>query len=206
MMILTSDKIIKVETIVTESDRVVDFQDILDSVSVNYDEYMDDAPWDNCDGWEHSVRSIDHDGERASRGCYHRDRHNNGIIEIDDSTITDCWGHNGYPGCSKQVRAELIAQVKRNALDQLVKWYEEGWSYYSVQGEYDGYEASIHGIDDYGYADSEVREDIASEIAYQMESDGYIIENLPLRKEYIAVDNYRQRKEWLNKSYVVNGR
>lgn len=197
--IVTSDKIVTVETIVREHDRVVSFDDILESVSIEYDDWNNEPPWENSDGWEHETRQLgyhDHDGLRESRG-YARTRWNepNVLIEIDDSTIKERWGCDAYPGASKQVRFEAIAAAKRKALDQLVKWYEYGWEYYFIQGEYEGYGDSVGGVDSYEYAE-ELRLEIAHEIANQMEADDYIVEDRPTQSSYTAVDHYRAKKSY----------
>jgi len=209
--VLTADKIVEIETVVKEYDRVVDFHNILDSVSVDYDDWHNEAPWDSCDGWDHEVESVesfdgaDLDDLRECRGYVRGDRYTNGrIISIDDADIVKKWGCEGYNGMSKQARAEYVATVKRKALDQLVKWYEEGWHWYSVCGDYQDYTASLSGIDCREYAE-EVRMEIADEIAGQMQDDGYAITNRPKPQEpYNPAKANRENKRRMLESYVVS--
>jgi hypothetical protein len=175
-----ADKIVTVTT--EETKRTVDFDSILESVSVEYDDWTNEAPWESCDGYEHSI-------ERANFDCNDNRSDARGFVLTNDGrmliTISDdileMWGNFDYyhaAGCSKQVSAELVAQVKRKAMDQLVNWYSDGWSWYSVSGEYQGYAGSIGGIDSECYAE-DCRVGVANEIAGQMEADGFIIENRP---------------------------
>jgi hypothetical protein len=131
------------------------------------------APWEECDGWEHSVERVNYDRYDDRKGARGYVPGNYGTgrmisVEIEDGI--------GYYGCSKQVRAELIAQVKRNTLDQLVEWYSEGWSWYVVRCEFNGYHASMGGIDTFDYA-QQCCFDVADDIADQLEADGYTVEN-----------------------------
>ncbi len=176
------DTIVTTVTTVTETDRIVDYDDILAAVSVEYDEWFHDAPWDNCDGFEHEYNTVgyyDHDGITDSRGCGWSDANRERfVITISDDQIRE-WGNYDYyraDGCSKQVARELVAQVKRNTLDQLVKWYSNGWEWYTVHGDYLGYQASVGGVDSYEYAET-LRYEIADEIGDSMLEDDYVIHN-----------------------------
>ena len=172
--ILTSDKVITVTTIVKEYDRVVQFDDILDSVNIEYDDWVGQEPWNECDGWEHNADRVRYDRDDDRRGA-------RGYVAGRDPvhiTVDADWGNYDYfraNGCSKQVARELTAQIKRDAIDQLVKWYSDGWEYYFVNGEYQGYFDSVGSIDSYEYA-KECKIDVAGKIAAQMENDGYIVE------------------------------
>lgn len=176
------ETIITTVTTVTETDRIVDYDDILASVSVEYDEWFHDAPWDCCDGLEHEYERIGynhHDDWSRSRGCGWSDANRERfVITISDDQIK-AWGNYDYyraHGCSKQVARELTAQVKRNTLDQLVKWYSNGWEWYTVHGDYLGYAASVGGVDSYEYAET-LRYEIADEIGDSMLEDDYVIHN-----------------------------
>lgn len=174
------DTIITTVTTVTETDRIVDYDDILESVSVEYDEWFNEAPWEHCDGFEHEYEDIgyyNHDGITNSRGCGWSNRERF-IITISDKQLEE-WGTYDYyraNGCSKQVAREIVAQVKRNTLDQLVKWYSNGWEWYTVHGDYLGYQASVGGVDSYEYAET-LRYEIADEIGDEMLKDDYVIHN-----------------------------
>lgn len=45
----------------------IDFNDIIDCAEVVYDD-MCEAPWDSCDGYEHTVERASNDYERDMRG------------------------------------------------------------------------------------------------------------------------------------------
>lgn len=178
---MTDKKIITTRVTVRETDRIIQFEDILDAVTVEYDEWFRETPWDNCDGWEHDYERVgysDHVGIRDSRGYgWSGANRESFLITISDDQIEE-WGNYDYyraRGCSKQVTAELVAQVKRDSLDQLVKWHSDGWNWYTTAGDYEGYVASYGGIDCPDHAE-EMRYEIAGEIAANMEVDGYIVE------------------------------
>jgi hypothetical protein len=207
--ILTADKVVTIETTVTERPRVVQYEDIVDAMKVEFDDWNTEAPWEQCDGWEHDARQLgyyDHEDLVNSRGYARTDWNEpNMLIEVDDDVIVDQWGCDGYHGASKQVRFELIAQVKRRALDQLVKWYENGWSYYTVGGEYEDQSDHIGGVDCLDYAE-ELRYECADNVVNQLESEGFIVEgqNNPHDRAHrqILIECRKQR----NQSHIVEVR
>ncbi|MHA2135985.1 MAG: hypothetical protein ACW99J_19165 [Candidatus Thorarchaeota archaeon] len=204
---VTDNKIVVVE--ITEHDRIVDYDDILNAVSVEEDDWTGETPWDNSDGYEHTTRSFgyhDDEGIRESRGYARCDR-NSVLIEIDDATL-EMWGNYDYyhnAGCSKQVARELVAQTKREALDRLVEWYVNGWTWYYVSGEYAGYNDSVGGVDCRDHAE-ELRYEIADEIASDMEVAGYIIENRHNPHEYSKREQLQNKLNWNKKFAIVSNR
>jgi len=78
---------------------------------------------------------------------------------------------------------ERVARVKRDAIDQLVKWYSDGWEWWLAVAEYQEYMHCLGGIDDADYAE-EVALECAFEVAAEMESDGYIVTNKPEPKNH----------------------
>lgn len=204
--VVTDDKVIVITR--REYDRIVQFDDILKEVKIEYDEAYNEAPWEASDGWEHNIVSADR-GAREDfvnrRGYTYRGYHGGAVcVEIDDKIVIEEWGVNGYPGCSKQVRVEIIAQAKRNAIDQLAKWYSNGWDWFVVSGEYQGYISSVCGLDCYDYAE-EVRCEVAGEIADQMEENGYVVEGRPAPVVYGAEQKMENRRI-RNDHYIVNAR
>ncbi len=190
-------------------DREVSYDDVLESVSIEHDDWNGEAPWEASDGWEHEAREVgynDHEGLIDSRGYARRGRHNpNVLIEIDDDVIVNEWGCNGYPGASKQVRAELIAQAKRDALDQLVKWYENGWEYYFVSGQFNGCTDGVGGIDCYEDAE-EMRNDVCDEICKQLESEGYTVIDRPAPNNRSSAQMWHDHYKCRMDHYVVQPR
>ena len=191
------DKMIK--TVVTEEPLCIDFDDI-----AGYAEPDDcsgvGAPWEDCDGWEHETRKLgywDHEDVSDSRGYARCGRYDNKLIEIDDDVIIGKWGHTCRNGESKQVWLERVARIKRDALDQLVKWYEDGWYVYAAVAEYGDYTDSLCGIyDDDGYSDymEDTIMECRREVAARMEDDGFIVENQPDRpKPYSRVKRFRDQ-------------
>jgi hypothetical protein len=172
-----------IETTTTVTDAVIDFQDILDACEIKDDD-MCEAPWENCDGFEHTatpVRNLD-DAKHASEMQGHVWSEGYRAYVVIELKSGEDWGTYEYlraQGASKQVAREASAATRRKAIEQLKEWYQHGWSYYGVTCEYEGAEASVWGVDDYEYADTDVRHEIAREVAHELEKQGYTIINYP---------------------------
>lgn len=162
---------------------VVRYADILAHTQVVPDDDNTETPWSHCDGWEHDFdTSGHHDGNiEEMRGFVRHNHHTGeGLITIDPKKMgLSDWQYYHHQGASKQVARELAAQQVRNALGQLVEWYEHGWSWWGVKCEYKGYEDSVWGVDDEDYAEREVVHEIAGDVVYQMEKDGWLVVGKP---------------------------
>jgi hypothetical protein len=185
--VITEDKIVTIETVVTEQDRNVDYQDLLDCVEVKPDEWGD-APWDNCDGFGHETRGIsywDHDDMIQGANNVARTRRKTLVVEFDNASERCLDGDYRWyrsKGASKQVAAELVAQQRAFRMELLIGWLVNGWEYWVVCAEFNGYEAcGCGGIDDYDYASGEVRAELADELAEQLEEDGFVITGKPVK-------------------------
>jgi hypothetical protein len=190
---LTADSVVTVETTVTIKPRHVDFQDIYDAIEVVDDPMMTDAPWESQDGYEHHAALAREDAFAADKPGYCASAGKVITLEHDQS-LFDWYRERG---CSRQVARELVARSMKQTLAQVVEWYEHGWNWYGVTGDYLGYHDSLWGIDDTEYAENSVRDDIASQIAHAMEQDGFVIENKPEHPEYIGRGNMT-RDNWQN--------
>ena len=202
---VTDDQVITTTVTIQAQNRRVKFDDILDVIKVRYDEDYCDAPWECCDGLEHEYNratSYDHPGVEDSRGYgYCGARRECFVIEILDDTLEN-WGNYEYfhnNGCSKQVARELVAQIKRNTLDQLVKWYTEGWYWYAVCGQFEGYQVAVTGL---GFDDAEtMRSEIADEIAHSMEKDGFIVEGRPCALS--RSEQFKTAREYKKRAFLI---
>ncbi len=167
---------------------VIDFQAIVDATEVIEDHEETMAPWDHCDGFEHRYIGypgrLDHvDDPRSLQGWGRTwDRGESFVIQLAD----DDYGIYEYMrnrGATRQVACEAVALERRRTLAQIVKWYSEGWQWYGVKCEFtvldDVYEASVWGIDDADYAARDVVDEIAGEVAYQLEKIGFSVTNKP---------------------------
>jgi hypothetical protein len=159
----------------------VDFRDILEATTFEEDDFCGE-PWANCDGYEHT--SIEPDSlpvsqwGAATRGYYRPRSYNghSGLLVLDDTEQATSYEYYRSRGASKQVARECIAANIRHTLDQLVEWYADGWQWYGSKCEFEGYEDSLWGVstlDDEDYT----RNEVASQVASQMQSDGYTILN-----------------------------
>lgn len=176
-----------IESTITVKDAVIDFQDILDACEIQDDD-TSEAPWENCDGWEHTAVSVDRlDGAKRDNAefmqgyVYHESDREYKLIELEPGEDWGTYDHLRAQGASKQTAREASAATRRKAIEQLVEWYRNGWSYYGVTCEFEGAEASVWGVDDHDYADTDVRQEIASEVAGQLEGEGYTIINYPAK-------------------------
>lgn len=165
--------------------KQIDFADILAACRIEDDDYHA-APWETCDGYEHEAtpasRIPDEADASSMQGYAYHDRCR-WVITVDDADVKS-WGnfdHYRKQGASRQVAAEMVAAVKAQTIAQLVKWYENGWNYYCVVCEFYDVFDSLGGIDDYDYAQNECREDVAMNVAHELEAAGHIVVNKPTR-------------------------
>lgn len=159
---------------VTSERKIVDFEDI--ARNVEYEDYYE-APWDAWDGWEHSVDwNPEYDDARGYAWCTWKRKYCR--ITIDDSTVIDKWGFTQRHGEAKQVWLERVARVKRDKIDQLVEWYQNGWEWYVAVAEWNDYSDCVGAIYSEDYAEETALE-CALVVASQMERDGYIVTNKP---------------------------
>ena len=151
---------------------VVDFREILDSVEVRPDEWAD-PPWETCDGLEHT-----RDGEEItipwdeSLERYYRER-----------------------GASKQVAKQLTARSMGKRREYLASVYANGYEVWGVVCDFLDFHDSVWGVDDYEYARGEMSEEIALNVASEMQSAGFDVVNLPDRCHLYQQnrrDNYRR--------------
>lgn len=211
---VTDDKVITTTTIVREEPRHIDYQDLLDCVEIEQDDWHG-APWENCDGYDHEIGPVDFDHPDQTDSCAYvsaRNGWSGRIIKHGTSTeddLDDLYEYYRSRGQSKQVAFEAVAESRRLRMEQLVNWYENGWTYYYVKAEYNGYESrGCGGIDDYDYADTEIRSEEADELADQLEADGFIVTGKPepFSKEDARRNNCKQRLDWNKQFAVVEGR
>ncbi len=179
------DTMIAVET----APATISFKDILAATQVFADNDETMTPWEHCDGFEHECiehpGSMEHvDNPREMQGWGRAwDSGASFVIVLDKDEDYGIYKYMRKRGASKMVAREAVALERRRTLAQLVKWYENGWTWYGVKCEMtvldDVYEASVYGIDDDEYARREVAGEIASEVAGQLERDGYTITDKP---------------------------
>jgi hypothetical protein len=188
-----------VESTVTISPAVVDWSELEAHCKVESDGGFCEAPWDNCDGYEHEwipYRKLEHaretrlrptgrerpkfkaSNQSLARGYCHRGgyRESGLVVLTKPNAMFDYY--RSY-GMSKQVAAEMCAQDNQRILDQLTTWYERGWEWWWVKCEYEDFEASVGGIDSYEYAEGECKQDMIGEVSYQMKEAGYTITGQP---------------------------
>lgn len=186
-----------VVTIDTRS-AVIDFEKILEAVSIEPDDTLSDAPWDNCDGFEHTLRLPRIDCETDSEACIHHD----GRYRIFDVPYdTDLYNWHRKNGASRQVAREAVALSRQQVVLQLKRWYEHGWEWWRVGCQYLDASASVCGVDDYRYASEEGATEIAEEVAAELETAGYTVANRPgledRRAAYLENRRYHLRQNLL---------
>jgi len=173
---------------VESAPATVDFQDILDATKVVYDEGFGETPWDNCDGFEHTctpAHRFDFDPSDMRGQCYcdgHRERV---VIQLPKGEDWGVYQYHRERGASRQVAAEMVAENRRHTLDQLVKWYRDGWQWFGVIWDFEvlgeEFNDSLWGIDDDDYAEREVRPEIADNVAAELEKAGFTVTGRPTR-------------------------
>lgn len=152
---------------------IIEWETILDSVTVEPDD-CHDAPWDNCEGYEHRLVPVDGPDEDS----YKAFRHNGQWVAVDLEYDTELFNWYRERGAGKQVAEQLTRRSMWKRIERLIDWHKNGWEWWCVRGEMHGCYASVGGIDDYDYA-KEVVVEIAHELAYKLEGLGYSIKGKP---------------------------
>jgi hypothetical protein len=194
---------------VESAPAIVNYDNILKATEVVYDNDSGETPWDNCDGFEHTctpAHRLDFDPSDMRGNCYcdgHRER-----VVIQLPKDRDCWEVAKYArahGASRQVAAELAAANRRHTLDQLVKWYSDGWQWYGVRCSFEilgkEFNDSLWGIDDYNYAEDEVKPEIADNVVSQLEKDGFTVIGRPVPT---FEHQTRERRKAIQESFQRN--
>lgn len=163
----------------------VDFADILEAVKVSPDDHSP-APWDDCDGYEHTLTRAERydDGRRASemRGYCYADRRMQ-VITLPKGEDYGVYDYHRARGASKQVARELSAQARAKTIDQLKRWYENGWQVWYVACDYLGAHDSLGGVyDDSGDYLEDVKREVAANVAHELESQGFEVFGQPEEK------------------------
>lgn len=205
------DVMVRIRTEVATCPALIPFEAIVDACEIEPDDDMG-QPWREHDGWEHDTKSPDEfefaDLEKM-RG-YAWDAANRERVVIVPKIDLPDFDHYHARGCSKQVARELAALRRREALDQLVDWYEsQDWEWWGVVCTFLGEKDSVWGIDDYEYARDECREAVADEVAHKLEKRGFTV----VRPPRLAADDRALRRrgrlahwKYLKESLVVRGR
>jgi hypothetical protein len=187
-----------VEVIVRTRPAVIDYADIREAVEVDADECMSDAPWENCDGFKHDLRDVRDDADLKSEACiYHQGSRQ--IIELtEDHGIYEYLRERG---ASRQTAREAVANDRRRTLDILKGWYRDGWEWWYVHCDYLDASAGVGGVDDYEYASEACADEIAGEVAHDLEKKGYTINGIPTeadrRTSYLENRRYHLRQNLL---------
>lgn len=160
----------------------VDFADILKAVKADTD-YGMPAPWEDCDGFEHTLTPADRFDERADyermQGYCYTDRRRK-VITLPPGEDYGVYDYHRARGASKQVARELSAQARARTIDQLKRWYQNGWQVWFVSCNYLGAQDSLGGVyDDSGDYLEEVKQEVAENVAAELEKDGFEVFGQP---------------------------
>lgn len=179
----------------TNVSALVEYSDVRDAVEVVTDDSYSSAPWENCDGWDHKLTDLPSAYDRTERRSYRVafiDRAHQ-LIVMDDDGFDEMFTYCRMRGYARQVAYELSKLSVSRRYKQLRDWYEEGWTYYGVKGEFLGGEASVWGIDDYDHASTEVVEEITDELIHAIEKLGYLVVNQPGEDKAKKLEERRRR-------------
>jgi len=167
-----------------EDAQPIDFADIFNASVVEPDTDCE-APWENCDGWEHEFipqhklpdNLSTYDAKKAAGWT------GDGLIVVDPNVVKKQWmgEYSPFSGEHRQVYEEHIAEVRRKAVAQLVKWYKDGYDYWWVYCQFKDETAWMGMIQDDrdGEHLKECRVEMAEEVAYQLEKRGFTVINWP---------------------------
>jgi len=169
----------------------ISFGEIMEATEVVADQHERMTPWEHCDGFEHTAtperRFRDEANAREMQGSVYCDGHRERlVIELPKEEDYGIYQHMRERGASRQVAREAVAAERRRTLAQLVEWYGNGWEWFGVKCDFEvlgeQFDASLWGIDDPDYAEREVKEEIALEVAHQLEKAGYTVAGKPDRQ------------------------
>ena len=142
---------------------IVDFQAIRDSVKIIPDEHAD-PPWETCDGLEHTREG--------------------GKVIV--PWVASLEQHYRKRGASKQVAKQLTARSLVKLREYLESIYTNGYEVWGVVCDFQGFTDSVWGVDDYEYAQGDLSEEVALNVASEMVAAGFEVVNLPDRCQLYA--------------------
>jgi hypothetical protein len=162
---------------IERTSAIVEFKNILASVDIKPDEDYD--PLDG-DTYAHDLVAVpdyvSFNWRKAQAFVNTGVKWNRIVLKDDPLDPGSC----GAPGMSKQVRYEFAARVKARLLEAIRLIYAGDFDAYGVVCDFRGFHASLWGIeDDWAYANTEVRQEIAEEVAHDMEKAGYTVTGYP---------------------------
>jgi len=185
---------------VETASAIVDFADILEATKVIYDDQASEAPWNNCDGFEHEIKTTDWGGFNRSEmqgHCYCGEPFGVIVIMLPDDGDYGIFDWQRSMGATRQVAREAVAADRRRTLAQLVEWYSNGWQWFGVKCDFNvlgqDFGASVWGIDDDDYARREIVSEIANEVADQLEKADFTVTNRPVRPDHPGREAKRTR-------------
>jgi hypothetical protein len=189
---------------------------------VEEDDYYTSPPWEECEGWEHTLQSCENfqrhlddtshcyvipaqatDHFKASNATYYDTNACEFFrIVLDDAAQRGLLQYYRARGASRQVAAELCAVNKRQTISQLRDWRKDGWHWYSAVAKWtaaDGkcYEDSLGGFNNEDDAEAVLLEDVIPQVIHELELDGFIVQGQPpsLRRYggCTSKEKYRER-------------
>ncbi len=171
-------------TVAVES-ATVEFDDLLEAVRLDPDEGAE-PPWENSDGFEHTVISDETEG--AAAGSFFGDRNSRYHGRHRVVVKKDQWSNFKYwrvHGASKQVAYELARLEERRTAELIAGWYDYGWEVWCISCHFKGVRDSCCGF--YGESGSdyikECMAEIAKNVALELQKDGYTVNGIPDEKE-----------------------
>lgn len=183
-----------VTVIVETQPAEIDFADILDAVKVEPDD-LSEAPWDNCDGYEHRLRPATYEQSDSSASFVHRGR----PMYVELLSDNGIYQYLRANGASRQTAREAEARDRQRTIDQLIEWYSEGWSWWHVSCDFMGAGDSIGGVDSEDYATTDLSEEIALNVAHQLEKRGFSVLDKPDRHK----GHLQNRRESIRQKLLI---
>lgn len=206
------------KSVVTRS-PYIDWDEILDHTKVEADEYYNETPWANDEGYSHVAVDLDkwmddrelpfnmRDQLRRARACvYSQSDREYVMLQIeDDGNKQAHFEYMRKQGASKQVAAELAACWQREYVNQLVEWYKNGWVWYMVAVDFEiegeEYTESCGGILEEDYAKDEMQPELVGNVAHCLEKRGFIVTNKPKRVAQWKQKRIRENRNMFNWRY-----
>ena len=115
------------------------------------------------------------------------------VLQLTAGEDYGIYEHLRARGDRKQVAHEAVAAARRKTLELLVNWYENGWEWYGVQCEFSVLDEDFGpscGASTTRNMPSDVVDEIAGEVAYNLKQAGYTVTGQPQEEKKLTAKQF----------------
>jgi hypothetical protein len=119
------------------------------------------------------------------------------VFEVPENTDLFRWYRQH--GASKQMAHEAVARSRQRTIETLKGWYQSGWEWWVTSCDFLDAHASVGGVDSCDYASGDLAQEIADDVAGELERRGFTVTGRPDRRaEYL-----KNRRESLRRNLLI---